>query len=265
MRTFGIDLASQPGNTAVCLVEWQPDRAAVLELARGTDRYGDRLHDKRLIHAMLGDLYGQAPAMTAIDAPLGWPTLFAHVIANQADWPDALEDNPAELLRRATDLFVGERTGKQPLAVTTERIAYAAFRANRILGRLERATSLHIDRSGVSGVVCETYPDAALRQFGLWPDGLASTTSYKDKKDPAIREQIVEGLLTRAPWLVFQGTDPDHLRASDDCLDALLCALVARACATRQTVEPDDGVPASVEGWIHLPRCAGTLEALVRD
>src|SRR3954451_4425371 len=161
VRTFGIDLASQPDNTAVCLVEWRPDQAAVVELARGKDRYGDRLHDKRLMHAMLGDLYGPAPAMTAIDAPLGWPTLFAHVISNQADWPDGLEENPAELLLRATDLFVGQRTGKRPLSVTTERIAYAAFRANRLLGRLERATSLHIDRSGTAGVVCETYPDAA--------------------------------------------------------------------------------------------------------
>ena len=94
---------------------------------------------------------------------------------------------------------------------------------------------------------------------------MSSTTSYKDKKDPAIREQIVEGLLARAPWLAFEDTDPVQLQASDDSLDALLCALIARACTKRETVEPDDGVPASVEGWIHLPRCAGTLEALVQD
>jgi hypothetical protein len=65
------------------------------------------------VHATVGDLYGPAPAMTAIDAPLGWPILLAQVIANQAQWPDA-----------------------------AERIACAAIRANRVLGRLERASNV---------------------------------------------------------------------------------------------------------------------------
>jgi hypothetical protein len=263
VRTFGIDLASQPRNTALCLIEWRDGDAAVRELARGTDRFGDRLDDKRLLHAIVGDLYGPAPAMTAIDAPLGWPALFAQVIANQAEWPDALEENPPNLLRRATDVHVGALTGKQPLAVTTERIAYAAIRANRILGRLERASKLTVDRSGVTGAICETYPDAALRQFGLWPQGLAPRTSYKAEDDPAVRAKIVEGLLRRAHWLRFDGTDPALLQASDDCLDALLCALVARACVAKQTIPPPDRALASVEGWIHLPERADTLENLV--
>jgi predicted RNase H-like nuclease len=265
VRTFGIDLASQPKNTAICLIDWQADRAAVVELARGTDRYGAVLHDKRLMHAMVGDLYGPAPAMTSIDAPLGWPTLFSQVITNQADWPDSLEENPPELLRRATDLFVADLTGKQPLAVTTERIAYAAIRANRILGRLQRAVELPVDRSGMTGVVCETYPDAALRRFGLWPESLPRVTSYKDKASPAVRERIVKGLLMRAPWLTFQDADPAMLHASDDCLDALLCALVARACAKSRTIPPGDEARARVEGWIHLPADEGVLEELIRD
>jgi predicted RNase H-like nuclease len=263
VRTFGIDLASQPDNTALCLIEWRDGEAIVRELARGIDRSGDRLSDKRLLHAIVGDLYGPAPAMTAIDAPLGWPTLFAEVIANQAEWPDALEENPANLLRRATDTYVGDLTGKQPLAVTTERIAYAAIRASRILGRLERASNLTVDRSGVTGVICETYPDAALRQFGLWPQGLAPHISYKAKDDPAVRAQIVEGLRRRAHWLRFEDTDPGLLQASDDCLDALLCALVARACLNEQTIPPGDRALASVEGWIHVPARADTLEKLV--
>lgn len=263
MRTFGIDLASQPDNTAMCLIEWRDADAAVVELARGSDRFGERLYDKRLLHAMVGDLYGIAPAMTAIDAPLGWPTLFAQVIANQSDWPDALEENPARLVRRSTDIHVAELTGKQPLAVTTERIAYAAMRANRILGRLQRASHLTVDRSGLTGAICETYPDAALRRFGLWPDGLGPRVSYKSKEDPAVRRQIVEGLLRRAPWLTLQAGHRELLHASDDCLDALLCALVARACVTKQTIPPPDLALASVEGWIHLPHGANTLERLI--
>jgi hypothetical protein len=265
VRTLGIDLASQPKNTALCIIQWRNGEAAVVELARGTDRSGDALSDKRLMHAILGELYGAPPAMTGIDAPLGWPRLFAQVIADQAEWPDALDENPVELLRRATDLHVAKLTGKQPLAVTTERIAYAAFRASRILGRLQRATEVGVDRSGMSGVICEAYPDAALRRFGLWPDGLPTNASYKDTGDPAVREQIVEGLLRRAPWLRFDDTDAGLLHASDDCLDALLCALVARACVLRRTVGPTDQALAEVEGWIHLPEGEATLEGLVND
>lgn len=263
MRTFGIDLASQSANTAVCLIEWRDGGAAVVELARGTDRFGDRLSDERLLRAIAGDLYGPAPAMTAIDAPLGWPTLFAQVIADQAQWPDALEENPPGLLRRATDIHVRDVTGKQPLAVTTERIAYAAIRANRILGALARTSNLAVDRSGMTGAICETYPDAALRQFGLWPKEVAAHVSYKAKDDPDLRRQIVEGLERRARWLAFEATDRSMLVASDDCLDALLCALVARARAKELTIEPADTALASVEGWIHLPTSAGTLEDLL--
>ena len=263
MRTFGIDLASQPADTASCLIEWRDNEAAVVELARGTDRFGDRLSDKRLLHAIVGNLYGPAPTMTAIDAPLGWPILFAQVIGNQAEWPDSLEENPANLLRRATDIHVADVTGKRPLAVTTERIAYAAMRANRILGQLQRASDLTVDRSGLTGVICETYSDAALRQFGLWPDGLARHVSYKDRSDESVRRQIVEGLYRRAPWLTFEDTNSALLQASDDCLDALLCALVAKACVQRQTQGPTDEALASVEGWIHLPDSASTLEKLI--
>lgn len=263
MRTLGIDLASQPANTAMCIIEWRTDRAAVVELAGGTDRFGDDLSDKRLLYAMTGDLYGPAPARTAIDAPFGWPKLFAEVIANQERWPDSLEDNPPELLRRATDLAVAKITGKQPLAVTTERIAYAAIRANRMLSQLQRSTGHAVDRSGVEGSVCETYPDAALRQFGLWPKGLGRNVSYKDKKVGEVRERIVEGLLDRTPWLSFEDTDEQLLHRSDDCLDALVCALVARAREKDQTTLPRDRASASVEGWIHLPDDAQVLERLI--
>lgn len=263
MRTFGIDLASQSDGTAVCLIEWRDHEAAVVELARGVDRYGDKLNDKRLLHAIVGDLYGPAPSMTAIDAPFGWPALFVRVIGNQDEWPDGLEENPPDLLRRATDIHVADLTGKQPLAVTTERIAYAAMRASRILGRLQRASDLTVDRSGLEGAICETYPDAALRRFGLWPRGLSPRVSYKHKEDPAVRERIVEGLLRRADWLAFEGTDAALLHASDDCLDALVCALVARARIKELTIPPTDPALASVEGWIHLPSSADTLETLI--
>jgi hypothetical protein len=147
--------------------------------------------------------------------------------------------------------------------VTTERIAYAAIRANRVLARLERTSDLMVDRSGVTGVICETYPDAALRQFGLWPASLPPRVSYKSKDDPAVRHKIVEGLRHRAQWLTFSQADAALLEESDDCLDALLCALVARACAKKLTIPPADRALASVEGWIHVPEDSDALGTLV--
>jgi hypothetical protein len=54
--------------------------------------------------------------------------------------------------------------------------------------------------------------------------------------------------------------DPDDLlhcvADEDDYLDALICALVARAAELGLTYEPKPGVEselAEVEGWIHLP------------
>jgi hypothetical protein len=53
---------------------------------------------------------------------------------------------------------------------------------------------------------------------------------------------------------------------SDDALDAVLCALIARAAALGLTEPPPpDGLePARVEGWIHLPR-SGSLAQLSHD
>jgi hypothetical protein len=51
---------------------------------------------------------------------------------------------------------------------------------------------------------------------------------------------------------------------SDDCLDALVCALVARAVDRRKTIPPPHELAeeATVEGWIHLPD-TGSLSALL--
>jgi hypothetical protein len=98
-----------------------------------------------------------------------------------------------------------------------------------------------------------------LRQFEL-TDG---PDSYKSKDDPSVRRGITERLTVRAPWLEMSPTDRDALHASDDCLDALMCALAARATALGITHPPDDPERARREGWIHVPRSADALKSLV--
>ncbi len=51
------------------------------------------------------------------------------------------------------------------------------------------------------------------------------------------------------------GTHDLTCRESDDALDAVICALVARAVTLGQTREPPPESRADAEGWIHLPVC----------
>jgi len=58
-----------------------------------------------------------------------------------------------------------------------------------------------------------------------------------------------------APWLRLSQQQRDACVSSDDCLDALICALVARAAAVGVTTPPteEQQAEAESEGWIHLP------------
>lgn len=64
------------------------------------------------------------------------------------------------------------------------------------------------------------------------------------------------------PTLDWQGHDP-ACRAYDDALDAVVCALLARAASLGLTAGPPDNFAAraATEGWIHLPP-AGSLGRL---
>jgi predicted nuclease with RNAse H fold len=230
--TLGIDLASQPDRTAACTVAWQDGAARITHLSLGWD-------DAGLLDAIDGaDRVG-------IDAPFGWPAPFVQAVAAPT-WP---ADVPrASLVLRETDRWIHARTGKRPMSVSTDRIAYCAMRCAALL-RGE-------PRDG-SGRCVEAYPDAALRTW-LPPEG--RWTSYKRADGQARREHLVTDL--------FAGLGPafdadGHVAAcvaSDDCLDALVCALVARAAALGGTHPPEDVPLARAEGWIHLP--AMTLRAL---
>ena len=56
--TLGIDLASQPKNTAICAIDWLGQRASVVALWKGTDDRGAPLNDELVLSAMRG-LHGE--------------------------------------------------------------------------------------------------------------------------------------------------------------------------------------------------------------
>ena len=91
-------------------------------------------------------------------------------------------------------------TGKQPLSVTTDRVGYAAMRAAGILSHYAEPEGRQIDRTRLSGLVCEAYPDPAIRSLGLWPSSVAARQSYKGTARP-VREAIIGELVVAVPWL----------------------------------------------------------------
>jgi predicted RNase H-like nuclease len=92
--------------------------------------------------------------------------------------------------------------------------------------------------------------------------------SYKTKNNVAARqrrEAILAALLDELGD-AFKITDGQRfdIAYSDDCLDALVCALVACAAAKNRTVPPETPEHhhlARIEGWIHLPQ-PGSLRHL---
>ncbi|MGE4428610.1 MAG: DUF429 domain-containing protein [Solirubrobacteraceae bacterium] len=252
--TLGIDLASQPESTAVCAIQWDPS-PRVTALWRGV--HGDgvtKLHDELLLSAMRGDFQDDIEKI-GVDAPFGWPQAFVAAIQDPDAWPVEIDHDRSRLERRDTDRWVREQTGKQPLSVSTDRIAYPAMRLAGLLSAYRLATRTEVDRTGRTGMFCEVYPDPAIRRFGLWSADAPPRESYKGPRGRDRRSSVVDLLTTKAPWLEIDESHVGACRDHDDCLDAVLCALVARAAAVGLTQAIPDRYVASaaVEGWIHLP------------
>src|SRR5699024_1049521 len=152
------------------------------------------------------------------DVPLGWPQTFVeHVLAHSTGLLTGQTTSAIAWRRsmalRHTDLLIGERFGLRPLSVSTDRIAYPALRWSVLEARL-REGGIDCARDG-SGSVCEVYPAAALRWWGLPHRGYKSATAQ------AVREQIVGGLGAVVPELEWNGFREECLE-SDDVLDAVI-------------------------------------------
>lgn len=253
MRTAGVDLSASEKGTAAATIEWEAgseDRARVAVPSLG-------LADVELI-----ELLAEAE-WTAIDAPFGWPEPMAaaiHAYAAEGRWP--APDKQRFRLRR-TDLHVHDRvldqTGHKlwPLSPSTDRISLAVWRLAGLREMAYERSGIRFDRAGADRVL-EAYPAAALLLWDLPREG------YKSDSDA--REDLLAALESTAPWLLWEEGAREACVDSDDALDAVLCALIARAAALGLTEEPSPGDRnlARVEGWIHLPR-RESLDQLMRD
>ena len=244
MITAGVDLSSQAAKTAACVIDWCDQRATVLELTVGVD------------DDTISTLIAQVDKL-GIDVPLGWPIAFADAMSGYSSdgmWPVAYQhsDNASYRYRR-TDLWVWKNLGTSPpLSVAADRIALPAMRAAGLLSRLHHPTA----RDG-SGIVVEVYPAAALRRWGL------PSRQYKRVRNSEVRRELATRLLAEATWLSIESGGVDLCIASDDALDAVVAALVARAAATQlvESIPSEDLTSALREGWIAVPS-KGSLHRL---
>jgi predicted nuclease with RNAse H fold len=239
VRTVGVDLAAQPKKTAVAVVDWGDGNAVVDHVTVGQT-------DAEIIDQVaVADKAG-------FDCPLGWPEPFIDFLIAQRDGkPVAPNDIAARrsLAYRTTDLVLKAETGVLPLSVAADLIGHTAMRAAGILSQLS-ASGSPVDRSG-AGVVVEVYPAAALRSWELY------RPRYKGTACRAVREELVDDLLAALSELRIEAADLALCRQSDDALDAVLCAFIARAAALGKVRLPDaaQAKAAATEGWIAVPTC----------
>ena len=236
-RTAGVDLAAQNIRTALAEISWSASGAVLESVRLGAD-------NDAIVAA------AERVRIVGIDCPIGWPAAFTDLlIAARLDAvpPDTGTDDAARrsLAYRLTDHVVRATTGRWPLSVSADRIAYPAMRCAGVLARIA-ATGAPVRRDGADSRVAEVYPAAALRIWQL------PTPGYKT--DRSALAALVNAIAAQAPWLDWGGQQQACVD-SDDVLDAVVCAIVAGAVALGRSAAPapDEAALALAEGWIHLP------------
>jgi predicted nuclease with RNAse H fold len=235
MITLGIDLSSQPKNTAACRINWAKDGSAQVEAP--SLECGD---------AKLDELIGDSEVI-GIDAPFGWPLAFRAAVAGWTD--DAWSDRFAfqESLRlRTTDRVARDKLNsygikQTPLSVSTDRIAMPAMRAMALLKR-HGVT----DKSG-DGRFFEVYPAGTLACWKLPCRGYKNGLGAEDQ-----RGIILAGIQRSFPRMYI----PEVYISNNHALDALIAAISAKMAKDGDTAEPNQSEleSARAEGWIHLPK-----------
>ena len=234
-RTWGIDLSTSPESCVAVAVEWSGDSAAVAGV-----------HCPLAAPAIVGLIEENAADQWAVDVPFGWPDGFVALMADRHEKPLRSAQLPPEaewnawrtdaISRRVTEREVLARVGVAPLRASFQPLGATAASWALIEAALA-ARGVRIDRSGMTGTICETYPRAALRGWGRRARGKVALAE-------------IERLF---PFLDV----PRGLRAglrSVDAREALVCALVARARQRGLTLAPAKGDLAAArrEGWIHV-------------
>lgn len=239
---IGIDCAVDERNVGVAIGDYSDSICTVSQLFV-PDNSGS-------LSAFVTDHIRQSRrVLLTLDAPLGWPNalgqaLFRHMAGATIDIRSEL------LFRRATDRFVKERFGKQPLDVGADRIARTALAALKLLEEIRRTTGLEIPiawnqtYSGKAAAI-EVYPAGSLISHGL------PSLGYKKPEQVTVRQQILRGLKT----LLRLDADLALAESDSDTLDAIVCVLAGKDFLAGKALSPHDLVDdAKKEGWIWIKK-----------
>jgi predicted RNase H-like nuclease len=196
------------------------------------------------IETILEWIPAASATLIALDAPLGWPASLGEALhVHRAG--DLIAPVPNQLFRRATDRFIKQVVGKQPLDVGADRIARTAHAALHLLADIQARTGRSISLAWEPGITkgifaVEVYPAATLIAHGIHSAG------YKRKGSQDVREELVRHLGRRLDL----PADTSLLAEQDDALDAVICVLAGADFLSGQVYYPPDIHQARKEGWI---------------
>lgn len=162
MKFVGIDLAVDPHNCGVCVLEGN----AVTYVGHGRSTLE---HPEWLREPCSGaDAVG-------VDVPFGWPKPFAEALTNY-EIGIALNRNRRLYRLRTTDTWIAETLPRHltrhtkpstPLSVSTDKLGATTMIGTILLGALSDEFRLSPRWSTVPGAVLEVYPAANLWCWGL--------------------------------------------------------------------------------------------------
>lgn len=236
--TWGLDMSTSKVKTAAVALEWRSDGARLVAVHHP------------LAPGDIAPLIGKnADSWWAIDVPFGWPDAFVELMAwrhNAALAPDCVPDEASwerwrtrTVAQRRTDEFLTHdpRIRTRPLPASFQLLGATAAMWTLIESRLAER-GVVVDRAGIDGRVCETYPRAVLAAWGIRDVG---------KLDWARLQH----------YFPFLTTEPDVVAAlaTEDVCDAVVCAMAARARSIGVTLTPREEIELAAarrEGWIHV-------------
>jgi predicted nuclease with RNAse H fold len=254
--SVGVDIAKDPRNTALCELRWTESEAIVERLELGVT-------DDRIIERT------NASLVTALDAPFGWPTAMVQAVSRWVPGGEWSRPSDTAFRLRATDEVTRQivrdtlsrrtsaaREPVNPLSVSSDKIAMAAWRVCGILGALGSnctvvTAALGAELTGQRHVI-EAYPAAALALWTIERADYKNTNAAGARRREAMLAAILLQMKRRVRW---SGADEATCTATDHALDAFVCALVARAAALGNVhpVPAEHHGAARIEGWIALP------------
>lgn len=205
MRSLGVDLAAEPQNTAIAMIEWRRSGALVTAVDIAAD------DDTVVRHAEQADKVG-------IDCPLGWPDSFVDFLIDHRDGRATEQQRLTgaqwrrSLAYRRTDERVRSVTEIIPLSVAADRIGLTAMRAAR--SPAHDCANNSVRRHAGDGADGHVHKDLRSRPQPWTPILTRGVSPQPDKEGRAVTLQAEYGLLHSA-WCHVTWFGRDHGEGTD--------------------------------------------------